>query len=50
MLATTAAVLPVLSLLGFLAFHVTFGAIRLLLVTGVVLLIVDFLTGRSASA
>jgi hypothetical protein len=50
MLATIAAVLLVLWLLGFLAFHVTFGAIHLLLVIAVVLLVVHFLTGRSASA
>lgn len=49
MLATIAAVLIVLWLLGFLAFHVTFGAIHLLLVIAVVLFIVHFLTGRSAS-
>jgi hypothetical protein len=49
MLATIAAVLLVLWLLGFLAFHVTFGAIHLLLVIAVVLFIVHFLTGRSAS-
>ncbi len=49
MLATIAAILIVLWLLGFLAFHVTFGAIHLLLVIAVVLFIVHFLTGRSAS-
>jgi hypothetical protein len=49
MLAAIAAVLLVLWLLGFIAFHVTFGAIHLLLVIAVVLLVAHFLTGRSAA-
>src|ERR1700720_4651699 len=43
MLAAIAAVLLVLWLLGFIAFHVTFGAIHLLLVIAVVLFIAHFL-------
>jgi hypothetical protein len=49
MLAAIAAVLLVLWLLGFIAFHVTFGAIHLLLVIAVVLFVAHFLTGRSAA-
>ena len=49
MLAAIAAVLLVLWLLGFLAFHVTFGAIHLLLVIAVVLFVAHFLTGRRAA-
>jgi hypothetical protein len=49
MLAAIAAVLLVLWLLTFLAFHVTFGAIHLLLVIAVVLFVAHFLTGRSAA-
>jgi hypothetical protein len=48
MLAAIATVLLVLWLLGFLAFHVTFGAIHLLLVIAVILLIMHFVTGRGA--
>ena len=47
MFAKIAAVLLVLWLLGFLAFHITFGAIHLLLVIAVVLFFVHFLTGSS---
>jgi len=50
MLAAIAAVLLVLWLLGFIAFHVMFGAIHLLLVIAVVLFVVHLLTGRSAPA
>lgn len=49
MLAAIAAVLLVLWLLAFIAFHVTFGAIHLLLVIAVVLFVAHFLTGRSAA-
>jgi len=49
MLAAIAAVLHVLWLLGFIAFHVTFGAIHLLLVIAVVLFVAHFLTGRKAA-
>lgn len=48
MLAAIATVFLVLWLLGFLAFHVTFGAIHLLLVVAVILLIMHFVTGRGA--
>jgi hypothetical protein len=48
MLAAIATVLLVLWLLGFLAFHVTFGAIHLLLAIAVILLIMHFVTGRGA--
>jgi Family of unknown function (DUF5670) len=49
MLAKIAALLLVLWLLGFLAFHIAFGAIHLLLVAAVVLFFVHFLTSRSAA-
>jgi Family of unknown function (DUF5670) len=49
-LAKIAAVLLVLWLLAFLAFHIVFGAIHLLLVAAVVLFIVHLLNGRSATA
>jgi multisubunit Na+/H+ antiporter MnhG subunit len=49
MLAAIAAVLLVLWLLGFIAFHVTFGAIHLLLVIAVVLFVAHFLSGRKAA-
>jgi hypothetical protein len=50
MLGIIAAVLIVLWLLGFLAFHVTIGFIHIVLVVGLVLLVVHLLTGRSAMA
>ena len=50
MLGIIAAVLIVLWLLGFLAFHVTTGFIHIVLVVGLVLLVVHLLTGRSAIA
>jgi hypothetical protein len=50
MLGIIAAVLIVLWLLGFLAFHVTTGFIHIVLVVGLVLLVVHLLTGRSAMA
>ena len=50
MLGIIAAVLIVLWLLGFFAFHVTAGFIHLVLVVGLVLLLVHLLTGRSAVA
>ncbi len=49
MLAAIATVLLVLWLLGFLAFHVTFAAIHLLLLIAVILLVMHFVTGRGAS-
>jgi uncharacterized protein DUF5670 len=48
MLGILAAVLIVLWLLGFFAFHVTTGLIHLVLVVGIVLLAFHLLTGRSA--
>jgi hypothetical protein len=50
MLGIIAAVLIVLWLLGFFAFHVTTGFIHIVLVVGLVLLVVHLLTGRSAVA
>lgn len=47
MLLTIAIVLFVLWALGFLAFHVTFAAIHLLLVIGVIALIVHFIRGSA---
>ncbi|MEG3148752.1 lmo0937 family membrane protein [Sphingomonas sp. ZT3P38] len=46
MLGTIAAVLVVLWLLGFFAFHVAGGLIHLLLVIAVVMVILHFVTGR----
>jgi membrane-bound ClpP family serine protease len=50
MLGAIAAVLIVLWLLGFLAFHVSSGLIHILLVIGVVMLLLHFFSGRSATA
>ncbi|MGA8212828.1 MAG: lmo0937 family membrane protein [Candidatus Sulfotelmatobacter sp.] len=50
MLGIIAAVLIVLWLLGFFAFHITTGFIHIVLVVGLVLLVVHLLTGRSAIA
>jgi hypothetical protein len=50
MLGVIAAVLIVLWLLGFFAFHVTTGLIHIVLVAGIVLLLFHFFTGRSAAA
>jgi hypothetical protein len=50
MLGIFAAILIVLWLLGFFAFHVTTGFIHIVLVVGLVLLVVHFLSGRSAVA
>jgi VIT1/CCC1 family predicted Fe2+/Mn2+ transporter len=50
MLGIIAAVLIVLWLLGFFAFHVTTGFIHIVLVVGLVLLVVHLVTGRSAMA
>ncbi|HEX7656884.1 MAG: lmo0937 family membrane protein [Sphingomonas sp.] len=46
MLLTLAAILVVLWLLGFLAFHVAGGLIHLLLVIAVIVVIVHFIRGR----
>lgn len=48
MLYTLAIVLVVLWLLGFLAFHVGGGLIHILLVIAVIVIIVQFITGRRA--
>ena len=50
MLATIAAVLIVLWLLGFFAFHVSTGLIHILLVIGIVILLAHLFRGRSAIA
>jgi len=50
MLAIIAAVLIVLWLLGFFAFHVTGAFIHIALVVGIILLVMHFLRGRTASA
>jgi uncharacterized protein involved in response to NO len=47
MLGTIAAVLIILWLLGFLAFHVSSGLIHVLLVIGIVVLFLHFFRGRS---
>ncbi|MFY9733017.1 MAG: lmo0937 family membrane protein [Candidatus Acidiferrales bacterium] len=49
MLGIIAAVLIVLWLLGFFAFHVTGAFIHVALVLGVVLLVVHFMRGSTAS-
>lgn len=46
MLGTIAAILVVLWLLGFFAFHVASGLIHLLLVIAVVMIVLHFVTGR----
>jgi hypothetical protein len=50
MLGLIAAVLIVLWLLGFFAFHVSTGLIHALLVIGIVMLLVHLFRGRSAIA
>jgi hypothetical protein len=49
MLGLIAAVLIVLWLLGFLAFHISTGMIHILLVIGIIMLILHFFRGRSAT-
>jgi len=49
MLGIIAAVLIVLWLLGFFAFHVTSAFIHAALVVGLILLVLHFVTGRTAS-
>jgi len=49
MLGIIAAVLIVLWLLGFLAFHVSSGLIHVLLVIGLIMLLLHFIRGRSAT-
>ena len=48
MLGIIAAVLIVLWLLGFFAFHITASLIHLVLVIALVLLVLHFVTGRRA--
>jgi len=48
MLFTIAAVLVVLWLLGFFAFHVAGGLIHLLIVAAVIIVLYQLLTGRRA--
>jgi Family of unknown function (DUF5670) len=48
-LAAIGAVLLVLWLLGFLAFHVTTGAVHILLVLAVIFVVMHFFRGRSAT-
>jgi hypothetical protein len=50
MLGLIAAVLIILWLLGFLAFHVSAGLVHLLLIVGIVLLVLHFLRGSSRTA
>jgi len=49
MLGLIAAVLIVLWLLGFLAFHVSTGLIHVLLVIGIVMLLLHFFRGRATA-
>ena len=49
MLGIIAAVLIVLWLLGFFAFHVTSAFIHIALVVGLILLVLHFVTGSRAS-
>jgi hypothetical protein len=49
MLGLIAAVLIVLWLLGFFAFHVSAGLIHVLLIVGIVMLLVHLLRGRTAT-
>ena len=49
MLGILAAVLIVLWLLGFFAFHVTTGFIHIALVVGLILLLLHFMRGITAS-
>jgi len=48
MLGIIAAVLVVLWLLGFLAFHITSGLIHILLVIALVMIVLHFVSGRRA--
>jgi hypothetical protein len=49
MLGLIAAVLIICWLLGLFAFHVTSGLIHVVLVVGLILLVLHFLTGRRAA-
>lgn len=48
MLGIIAAVLVVMWLLGFFAFHVAGGLIHILLVIAVIMIVLHFITGRRA--
>ena len=50
MLGMIAAVLIVLWLLGFFAFHVTTGFIHVALIVGIILLVMHFVRGSTANA
>ncbi len=50
MLGILAAVLIVLWLLGFFAFHISTSLVHVALVVGIILLLVHFLRGRGATA
>jgi hypothetical protein len=50
MLGIIAAVLIVLWLLGFFAFHVTTGLIHIVLVVGLILLVLHFVRGTATNA
>ena len=47
MLAAIGAILIILWLLGFLAFHVTLGVIHILLIIGLILIVVHFIRGSA---
>jgi hypothetical protein len=49
MLAAIGAVLLILWLLGFLAFHVTVGFIHILLVIGIIMIIMHFVRGSTTA-
>jgi Family of unknown function (DUF5670) len=50
MLGIIAAVLIVLWLLGFFAFHITTSVIHIALIVGLILLVLHFMRGSAASA
>jgi hypothetical protein len=49
MLGLIAAVLIILWLLGFLAFHVSTSLIHIVLIVGIIMLLLHFFRGRSAT-
>ncbi len=49
MLAAIGAVLLIMWLLGFLAFHVTVGFIHILLVIGIIMIIIHFVRGSTTA-
>lgn len=49
MFGLLAAVLIILWLLGFLAFHISSGLIHVLLVIGIVMVVLHFFRGRAAT-